>query len=125
MTSEGIFPGRVTEGSSTIPAVLLGVLAVHLAALIDLDLVLDQLGIIVQLFQLDVPEELLEATYGRLLMRRRRHRVIMKRKRSLVVKSIRDHCLVCSRVFRIYTLGKVFNIRLCKYRDSAPRSCIT
>lgn len=81
VTSEGILSGRGAERSSAIPAVLLGVLAVHFAALIDLELVLDQLGIIVQLLQLDVPEELLEATYGRLLMRR--HRVIAKRKRSL------------------------------------------
>lgn len=80
MASEGILSGRVTERSSAIPAVLLGVLAVHFATLIDLELVLDQLGIIVQLLQLDVPEELLEATYGRLLMRRRRHRVITKGK---------------------------------------------
>lgn len=104
MASEGIFSGRVAERSSTSPAILLGMFAVHLTALVDLDLVLDQLRIIVQLLQLDVPEELLEATYGRLLMRRRRHRVITKRKRSLVVKSIRDHCLVLSNLPDIFSL---------------------
>lgn len=80
MAPEGILSGRGNERSPTIPAILLGMFAVHLTALVDLDLLLDQLGIIVHLLQLDVPEELLEATYGRLLMRRRRHRAITKKK---------------------------------------------
>jgi hypothetical protein len=77
ITAERIFPDRmrhVAEGTPAVPAVLLRVLAVHFAAFVDLDLVLDQLGIVVQLLQLDVPEELLEAAYSRLLVRRCRHR---------------------------------------------------
>lgn len=64
---------HVAEGTPAVPAVLLRMLAVHFAAFVDLDLVLDQLGIIVQLLQLDVPEELLEAAYSRLLVRRHRN----------------------------------------------------
>jgi len=65
---------HVAEGTPAVPAVLLRVLAVHFAAFVDLDLMLKQLGIVMQLLQLDVPEELLEAAYGGLLVRRCRHR---------------------------------------------------
>jgi len=95
VTAEAVSLARgmvdVAEGSPAIPAVLLRVLAVHLAAFVDLDLVLNQLGIVVQLLQLDVPEKFLEATYGRLLMRRCRHRAILaERKRSPDEKLIRE-----------------------------------
>lgn len=84
VTTHGIFPAlirRAADGASAAPAVLLGVFAVDLAALVDLKLVLDQLGIVLQLLQLDVPEESLEAAYGRLLVRRCRHRVMVIRSR--------------------------------------------
>lgn len=79
----------VTQGASAAPAVLLRVFAVDLAASVDLDLVLEQLGTALQLLQLDVPEEGLEAAYSRLLVRRRRHR------RALVIRGTRAENL-CS-----------------------------
>lgn len=92
---------HITERSLAVPAVLLCVLTVHFATFVNFNLVLDQLGIILQLLQLDVPEKFLEATYGRLLVRRRWHRVIMKRKMTSRCETspLRGHAIQSSSGF--------------------------